>query len=300
MLNFGRIFFGFLILANLLLITLLMSEHNGPKEEASSESDSRPHPSLFEHRFEEIIWDYNELKEFNDLQEKAFNEASDDSGTDLIPVSIIIDDIGFSKERAIEIMNISKNITLSVLPFTEFGKELAELAFEKDIEVMLHLPLESLNNDQNTEDGTIFSNMPRNQIEKIIKDGLIDIPFVKGVNNHKGSAISKNVLKIKEILEILSVEKLFYIDSKTTPDTVVKKIAEQMKINFCERDIFLDHIQNMKSIEIQFNKLVKIAKKNKKAIAIGHPYESTILFLKGINEKLRAEKLKLVPVSSIL
>ena len=51
-------------------------------------------------------------------------------------VAIIIDDIGYSREKALNFMAISNKITLSILPFSLYGQEIAEKAVLLDIEII--------------------------------------------------------------------------------------------------------------------------------------------------------------------
>ncbi|MDH3401249.1 MAG: divergent polysaccharide deacetylase family protein, partial [Chromatiales bacterium] len=57
-------------------------------------------------------------------------------------VAIIIDDLGYRHLEGRRALALPGAVTLSILPHTPFGREFAEGAHAKGMEVMLHLPLQ--------------------------------------------------------------------------------------------------------------------------------------------------------------
>jgi polysaccharide deacetylase 2 family uncharacterized protein YibQ len=82
---------------------------------------------------------------------------------------------------------------------------------------------------------------------------------------------------------------LIFLDSKTTANTVAYKYAKKHKVPFLSRDVFLDNVQEFKAIQKQLKQAVTFAKQRGYAIAIGHPYSSTIDVLKSSAEFLKEE-----------
>ncbi len=63
------------------------------------------------------------------------------------------------------------------------------------------------------------------------------------------------------------------------------------------RDVFLDDEDSPAYIRTQWVNLLKIAGKRGTAIALGHPKENTIIFLK---EVLQKDEVEVVPLSGLI
>ena len=107
-------------------------------------------------------------------------------------VAIIIDDIGYQKEIAEQIMRLNYPITISVLPFLPHSQFAAQMAKEKGLTVLLHLPMEPHNSNTDPGKGAIFTTMNEPEIKAKILANLKDIPYVDGVNNHMGSKATED------------------------------------------------------------------------------------------------------------
>src|SRR5271166_2330233 len=57
-------------------------------------------------------------------------------------IALIIDDCGYSLPRDLRFLKLNIPVTLSILPMTPHGKEVAEAAQAAGKSVMLHLPME--------------------------------------------------------------------------------------------------------------------------------------------------------------
>ena len=66
------------------------------------------------------------------------------------------------------------------------------------------------------------------------------------------------------------------------------------------RDIFLDNQRDPSAIEKQFERLIKLAKKQHVAVAIGHPYPETLEFLEYVLPTLAHQGIKLSLASKVL
>ncbi|NQT79253.1 MAG: divergent polysaccharide deacetylase family protein [Candidatus Aminicenantes bacterium] len=210
-------------------------------------------------------------------------------------VAIIIDDMGNSLEAIKDICSIKKPLTVSILPFSPLAQETAQIAHRNGLEVMLHLPLESVNgNEENHIEGIIHSRMSKEEIIKTVKTNLDQVPYIKGVNNHMGSKITANEIFMSIILECLKTRDLFFVDSRTTTRSVAYKIAQKLKIPSANRHVFLDGEINEDYIKKKMIELFRKAQKNGIAVGICHPTKMTLKVLKE-NFHL-VEKFNLEPV----
>ena len=92
---------------------------------------------------------------------------------------------------------------------------------------------------------------------------------------------------------------LFFIDSRTTAETLCKPSARLFQIPFSQRDVFLDHQQEAQFIRKQLKELVRIAQENGYAVGIGHPHQVTYQVLNEMLPELQ-KKVQLVPASEIV
>jgi polysaccharide deacetylase 2 family uncharacterized protein YibQ len=191
--------------------------------------------------------------------------------------AVIMDDLGYSLDLLRSLALLKRPVTVSILPFAALSVESARLAREAGLEVMLHLPLQSLFEppDKNPE-GMISADMNREDIEKHVRSCLARVPWARGVNNHEGSKITEDAKVMSVILEVLKSEKLFFIDSRTTPGSVAVEVARRIGVPAASRQVFLDVDPREQSIKARLEELFRIAQKHGQAVGICHPKEETI------------------------
>lgn len=216
-------------------------------------------------------------------------------------VAIIIDDLGYDLDSINVIISLNKPITVSILPDATFAQQTAEVAESHGLEVMLHLPMESINSQGNNGSGfEITSRMTQQEIFTILQECLSLLPNIKGVNNHMGSLITQDREIMKLILSELKTRSLFFIDSRTSNKSIAFKLASEMGLTAGQRDIFLDSDPGPSSLQKQLQELIKLCQRKGKLIAIGHPYPETLAFLPKAFQEIEKADLEVVPVSEIL
>lgn len=216
-------------------------------------------------------------------------------------VAIIIDDLGYDLESINVIISLNKPLTVSILPDAPFARQTAEIAESHGLEVMLHLPMESINSQGNNGSRfEITSRMTHQEIFAALGECLSLLPNIKGVNNHMGSLITQERETMEVILSELKARDLFFIDSRTTEKSVAFKLASEMGLAAGRRDIFLDSDPATSSIQRQVRELIKLSQRKGKLIAIGHPYPETLSLLPHALQEIKKAGLKLVPVSEII
>jgi uncharacterized protein len=219
---------------------------------------------------------------------------------DLPKIAIIIDDIGNDKNLASSLMDMGLAITLSVLPSSTYGREIAEEANTKGFEVMLHLPMEPQNYPAvNPGPDALLIKMDERQIKAILDKNLKSIPGVSGVNNHMGSHYTENEDKMAYVMKELKKRGLYYLDSRTTAGSVGFKLARAWGVRAGQKSVFLDNDPSAKAVKYQMERLVGIARYSGEAIGIGHPHEVTLNMLKEYADLLKSD-FKLVPVSDLV
>jgi len=218
-----------------------------------------------------------------------------------IPVAIIIDDCGWSKSILKELDEINEPLTLSFLPKAPYSRELIKVLEGRNFDFILHLPLEPMPPHQCFDKGLITTKMSNDEINRIFYSDIKDyLPYIRGVNNHMGSLFTSDKDKMKILLNDLRKENLFFIDSVTSEKSVGYELAKQMGLKTAKRDIFLDNKAEPDYIKEQVRKLIEVAKKNGKAVAIGHAKRTTLKVLKEVLPEIEKEGIEIVPASSIV
>jgi len=219
---------------------------------------------------------------------------------DLPKIALIIDDLGYEMGVATALIQMDLPITLSFLPLAPHGKSLMEAAAKMGKEVMLHAPMER--NDFSRTGlgpGALLSDMNDDEIRRTMKSDLEEITAVRGVNNHMGSHFTQQADKMAPALREIHRWKLYFVDSRTTPETIAFDLARKMGVPTAKRDVFLDNDLSDKAIRFQMERLVGIAEQSGHAIGIGHPHEETLTVLQDYLHPLK-ERVDVVPVSHLV
>ena len=215
-------------------------------------------------------------------------------------IAIILDDVGYDIGIIKKFLDIDVPITLSILPQSPFQDQSAALAHNAGYDIMLHLPMEP--NEYPTVNpgpGTLLTTMPPDELIGLLKKDLDQIPFIQGVNNHMGSKMTSQAEQMRQIFTVLKQRGLFFVDSRTTAQTICKASAELLRVPFEERDVFIDHQHNGDFIYHQMKELVRIAKAHGQAIGIAHPHKSTYRVLRKMIPEMKKTVL-FVPVSQLV
>lgn len=211
---------------------------------------------------------------------------------------LIIDDFGYRKQNEEQIILLSPNITISVLPNSPNAANIASFAHNNGNDVMIHLPMAPLSRQQ-LESDTLTPTMEQPEIDRIIAEAVEKVPYAIGCNNHMGSKMTASLEGMYKVMESLAYHKLFFIDSRTTSRSKAKPAAARYEIPIAVRDIFLDDEKDVASIAYQFDLAVNFARKTGNVVVIGHPYDSTLQVLEAKLAEL-PDDIELVKVSSLV
>jgi polysaccharide deacetylase 2 family uncharacterized protein YibQ len=217
-------------------------------------------------------------------------------------VAIVIDDLGQDAKQAKEVLALPGKVTLAVLPGLAHSKNVAELAGHASREVLLHLPMEPLKDHEKTRTpGTLSTDMTPMAFLNTVSEDVESVPGAVGVNNHEGSALTENKEAMKFLMAELKARNLFFLDSMTNPKSVAYATAIEFGMKASRRDVFLDNEgDNPSYIRGQLEILVDIARKNGKAVGIGHPHPATLSELRKWLAETGAQGIEIVPVSRLM
>ena len=192
------------------------------------------------------------------------------------------------------------NVVVDQIGTPTYAKDLARLAAKNNKEVMLHLPMQSVEHHEHSP-GTLDLHMTRNEFRKQLHKNLNSVPYVRGVNNHMGSLLTRHPGHMTWLMDELSRRGgLYFIDSKTTSKSIADKIAVEYKIPNLSRDFFLDPDHEKNTLRKQFDLFIQKVNKRGYALAIAHPYPDTLKFLKAHLSELKEHGITLIPVSKLV
>jgi polysaccharide deacetylase 2 family uncharacterized protein YibQ len=217
-----------------------------------------------------------------------------------IAISIIIDDLGNNLPQDRRAIRLPGPVACAILPHTPHAARLAREAHTSGKEVILHLPMES-EDDADPGPGSLAANMHAADISATLDQDLRTVPHAVGVSSHMGSYLTKQPQPMRWLMHALAQRGgLYYVDSRTTPDTVAAAIATELGVPNLERNVFLDDDRRRSAIERQFERLLELAGRQGTALGIGHPYPETLAFLESRLVELNNAHVRLVPPSQLL
>jgi hypothetical protein len=213
----------------------------------------------------------------------------------------VIDDLGGENHISKELLHWNLPITFSILPFTPHSKTLALEAHQRGKEVILHLPMEPHGYPKTKPgEGALLYEMDEEKLLRQLSKDIEAIPYIKGVSNHMGSRLMENPEKLRIILSELKRRGLFFLDNRTTPQTVGLQTAQSIGLRAMERSLFLDHSPSPEEIKEKLERLIQLSLATGKAIGIGHPHPSTLQSIKEIIPKIQEKGIDIVPLSSLM
>lgn len=216
-------------------------------------------------------------------------------------IAIIIDDLGNQLSAGRRAIALPAPVACAVMPHTAYGSMLAREAHRSGKEVMLHLPMQSMEMQRIAGPGEISLDNGAPELRQILERNLAAVPHVIGVNNHMGSLITRHPGHMRWLMQAIRERgDLFFIDSFTTPGSVAYAMAREGGVPSARRHVFLDDDPEITAVRRQFERLQTEARRRGFAIGIGHPYPSTLEVLEAGLAGLSADQFRLVPVSEIV
>lgn len=186
-------------------------------------------------------------------------------------LSIVIDDFGNNMEGTKEMLELPISLTVAVMPLMDTTKEDAELAHRMGHEVIVHMPMEPVKGKRSwLGPGAITTDLSNEEIRKRVEAAIDSVPFAVGMNHHMGSRASADKRVMRVVLTVCKERGLYYLDSRTTPKSVIPELAEEIGVPLLENEMFFDDIYTTKHIVKQANRVVKRLEKDDEVIAIGH------------------------------
>lgn len=215
-------------------------------------------------------------------------------------VVIIIDDMGLDRRNSRAVMDLPGPLTLAFLPYADDLPAQTAQAREQGHELMVHVPMEPLNGTIDSGPNTLRSEMTEDEFYKSLSANLFAFDSYVGINNHMGSRLTQDRDAMRRVMAQLHGRGLLFVDSKTINSSIAADEAAAALVPHAVRDVFLDHEVTYEFAADALDKLERIARRNGRAIAIGHPKPQTIEALRAWLPTLEEKGFVLVPVSAVV
>ncbi len=215
-------------------------------------------------------------------------------------IAIVVDDMGVDMIRSNKMLGIPDIYTFSFLTYAPNLQSQINFAKTKGKEVMLHVPMEALNNIYDYGPEVLSTKHSRSENLELLNTMLNRVSGYIGINNHMGSKFTSDLPLLSGVIEELSKKGLMFLDSKTIASSKADEIVEHIKLPYASRDIFIDDSNKIEDIKKSLISLENIAKKRGYAIAICHPRDNTIKVLQDWLPTLKEKGITSVPLSYII
>jgi hypothetical protein len=115
-----------------------------------------------------------------------------------------------------------------------------------------------------------------------------------------GSRATADPHLMAAVMKSLAGRHLFFVDSRTTASTVAFEEARRQGLPAFYRSVFLDDTQSVPYTLGQLRQFRRVLEDQGAALAIGHPYPSTIAALTEFLPELVGDDVELAPASQLL
>lgn len=215
-------------------------------------------------------------------------------------IAIVIDDMGLGSSYNEDVLNLPAPLTLSYLPYGEDLPQQTAAAHDKGHELMVHMPMQPDSAATDPGPDALLAAQGHKEMLKNLRHNLEQFDGYVGINNHMGSLLSRDSEAMELVMAELKTRGLLYVDSRTTPESIGEKTAEEYGVPTAARDVFLDHEETAEFVANALARLERDALKNGSAIAIGHPKGVTVAALRDWLPKAQAKGFRIVPVTEII
>ena len=208
-------------------------------------------------------------------------------------IVIIIDDFGYRDDHVSEgFLSLDADLTFAVIPGHQNSKVFAAKADQKGYEVIVHMPMESTNETRGEKEYKLTTSMTSDEIESRVEEVISEFPEAVGMNNHQGSKATTDKRIMNIVGNVLKRHGKYFIDSRTSSETVAETTMRSRGVPTIRRHVFLDNEDNSNKIREQLYKLADKAELKGLAVGIGHAKTNTLKVLKQEIPRLKEHGFK--------
>ena len=223
-------------------------------------------------------------------------------------LAIVIDDVGRELIWHERLQALRYRLTFSVLPGSTYAAG-AQLRLRQDHrrprDIMLHLPMEPADPAMMREGPEAREDFLRvddssDAIAAKVERALDRVPAAVGVNNHMGSRLTTDSRAMAVVMDVLARrEGLFFLDSRTTADTVAEMQARNAGLPTLSRHVFLDHDPSPEAILEQLRVAERLSRTHP-TVVIARPSRAVVEVLERELPRLTQRGIGVYPVTELL
>ena len=157
-------------------------------------------------------------------------------------IAIIIDDFGYRNDYVTDgFLALEADLTYAVIPGHEHSYFFSEKAKSEGFEVIVHMPMENTGKTYGEEQFVLKTDMDVETIQRRVINAFNQIPSAIGMNNHQGSKASADQRIMSTIARVLKDKNKFFVDSRTTVETIGETTMKIFDVPTASRNVFLDN-----------------------------------------------------------
>ena len=195
-------------------------------------------------------------------------------------IGLIIDDFGYRNDHVSNgFLNLSGKLTYAIIPGHEYSQLFSKKAYDAGYEIIVHMPMENIGKTYGEEEYALMSYFQDDEIKDRINSAFDQLPESIGLNNHQGSRGTADSRVMTLLAGVIKEKKKFFIDSRTTSNSLAETTMRKYNVATNKRDIFLDNELDEEKINTQLLKLAELSEEKGIAIGIGHVKPQTLSVL---------------------
>ena len=192
-------------------------------------------------------------------------------------IGLIIDDFGYRNDHVSNgFLQLPGKLTYAIIPGHDYSQLFSKKAYDSGYEIIVHLPMENIGKTYGEEEYVLMSYFQDDEIKNRINKAFDYLPESIGLNNHQGSRGTADSRVMTLVAEVIKEKKKFFIDSRTTNNSLAETTMRKYGVPTNKRDIFLDNELDEEKIKIQLLELADVSEEKGIAIGIGHVKPQTL------------------------
>ncbi|SVA26964.1 uncharacterized protein METZ01_LOCUS79818, partial [marine metagenome] len=192
-------------------------------------------------------------------------------------IGLIIDDFGYRNDHVSNgFLQLPGKLTYAIIPGHDYSQLFSKKAYDAGYEIIVHLPMENIGKTYGEEEYVLMSYFQDDEIKNRINKAFDYLPESIGLNNHQGSRGTADSRVMTLVAGVIKEKKKFFIDSRTTNNSLAETTMRKYGVPTNKRDIFLDNELDEEKIKIQLLELADVSEEKGIAIGIGHVKPQTL------------------------
>jgi hypothetical protein len=215
-------------------------------------------------------------------------------------IVLVVDDIGHNLNRTTRgFLDLGVPVTLAILPDLRKSDAAFDLARERGIPTLLHLPMEP-EGKEHAGKRPVTVDMDPEAIDALVGTYVERYGGFFGVNNHMGSRATAHWPTMQALMEALRRRDRGFVDSQTTPRSVGRGTARAAGVRYLANDAFLDdREEDAAGVAANLERLGVVARRLGLAVGIAHPHPETLAGLRAAIPRLRADGIEFESIESL-